>query len=217
MRILLADDHSLILAGIRQLLERRHEIVGTAENGRALVRAAEALKSDLIVLDISMPLLNGIDAAREIRAQLPRTKFVFLSMHTSAIYLRKAIDAGALGYVLKSEATEELLNAIEDVQAGRLYISPGFGEDVIANAHDWLNRPLEKAIPLTGRQRQILQMVAEGRQNKEIAQIVHISVKTVEFHRGRLMRRLGAHSVAELTKFAIQEGLVTLPDSEDSL
>ncbi len=217
MRILLADDHSLILTGIRQLLESRHEIVGTAEDGRALVRAAEVHKPDLIVLDISMPLLNGIDAATEVRARLPRTKFVFLTMHASPIYLRKAISAGALGYVLKSEAAEELLNAIENVRTGRLYVSPGFDESVIANARDWLNKPLKKAVPLTERQRQILQMVAEGRQNKEIAEIVHISVKTVEFHRGRLMNKLGAHSVAELTKFAIQEGLVTLPGSGEDL
>jgi DNA-binding NarL/FixJ family response regulator len=217
VRLLLADDHSLVLAGIRQLLESRHEILGSAEDGRALVRAAEAHKPDLIVLDISMPFLNGIAAATEIRARLPKTKFVFLTMHASPIYLRKAICAGALGYVLKSEAAEELLNAIEEVQTGRLYVSPGFGESVIANARDWLNKPLQKSTPLTERQRQILQMVAEGRQNKEIAEISHISVKTVEFHRGRLMSKLGAHSVAELTKFAIQEGLLTLPDAEEDL
>jgi DNA-binding NarL/FixJ family response regulator len=211
VRILLADDHSLVLAGIRQLLDGRHTIVGTAEDGRSLVRSALQLEPDLIVLDVSMPVLNGIDAAAEIKSSLPRTKFIFLTMHASPTYLRRAIAAGALGYVLKSEAAEELLTAIQEVHAGRLCVSPSFGPEVVANARDWLNKPGKAGLQLTERQKQILQMVAEGKQNKEIAEIAQISVKTVEFHRARLMSKLDAHTVAELTKFAIQEGLITLP------
>jgi DNA-binding NarL/FixJ family response regulator len=211
LRILLADDHTLMLAGIRRLLENRYEVVGGAENGRALVDAALTLKPDLVVLDISMPLLNGIDAAREIKSKLHATKIVFLTMHGNAIYLRRAINIGALGYVLKSEAAEELLTAIEEARRGKLYVTSAFSRDVLANSVDWLNKAKRDPIQLTDRQREILQMVAEGKQNKEIADIAHISVKTVEFHRSRLMTKLDAHSVVELTKFAIEEGLVTVP------
>lgn len=211
LRILLADDHTLMLSGIRRLLETRYEVVGAAENGRALVDAALTLKPDLVVLDISMPLLNGIDAAREIKSKLQATKIVFLTMHGNAIYLRRAINIGALGYVLKSEAAEELLSAIEEARRGRLYVTSTFGRDVLTSSVDWLHKAKRAPIQLTDRQREILQMVAEGKQNKEIADIAHISVKTVEFHRSRLMSKLGAHSVVELTKFAIEEGLVTVP------
>jgi DNA-binding NarL/FixJ family response regulator len=207
LRILLGDDHSLILEGVRRLLESHYAVVGSAVNGQALLQAALQLAPDLVVLDISMPILNGIDAAREIRRALPATKFIFLSMHSNAIYLHKALEAGASAYVLKSGATEELLTAVEAVRRGRSYVSPGFGRQVIDSARSLPERSKRAVIELTGRQRQILQLVAEGKQNKEIADILCVSVKTVEFHRGRLMAKLGAHTVAELTRFAIQEGL----------
>lgn len=209
VRILLGDDHSLILEGIRRLLESHYEVAGSAENGKALVEAAVRLKPSVVVLDISMPILNGIDAGREIKRVLPETILVFLSMHSNAIYLRKAWEAGGSAYVLKSGASEELLNAIEAARKGGSYVSPGFGRDVIDDLQYRPGKPTRAAIELTGRQRQILQLIAEGKQNKEIAEILCVSVKTVEFHRSSLMAKLGAHSVAELTRFAIQEGLVS--------
>ena len=208
MRILLADDHSFILEGVRRLVETGYDLVGSADNGQALVEAALRLAPDLVVLDISMPILNGIDAAREIRKVLPNVKLVFLSMHSSAIYLRKALEAGASGYVLKSGASEDLLKAIEAARKGECYVSSGFDSDVIDSLRTRSEKPPRSTVELTGRQRQILQLIAEGKQNKEIAQILDISVKTIEFHRGRLMSKLGARTVAELTRFAIQEGLV---------
>ena len=209
-RILLADDHSLILEGVRLLLERHYDVVGMAADGRALVNDCLRLAPDLVVLDINMPILNGIDAGREIKRALPATKLVFLSMHSNAIYLRKAFDAGASAYVLKSGATEELLTAIEAARKGDTYVSPGFGRDVIDSTRNPQDKSKRAVIELTARQRQILQLVAEGKQNKEIADILCVSVKTVEFHRSRLMEKLGAHSVVELTRFAIQEGLTNI-------
>lgn len=208
LRVLLGDDHSLILKGIKGLLEGKYEVVGAEENGKALIEAALRLQPDLIVLDVSMPILNGIDAAREIKKALPSIKLVFLSMHTSGIYLRKAMEAGASGYVLKSGASEELLAGIEEALRGNVYVSPTFGADAIEQVRNWRETRSRSSGDLTGRQRQILQLLAEGKQNKEIAEIVHVSVRTVEFHRSRLMAKLGAHSLAELTRFAIQEGLI---------
>lgn len=208
-RVVLGDDHSLILRGIRTLLEEQYEIAGMAEDGKALVEAALRLKPDVVVLDISMPLVNGIDATKEIQRALPETKVVILTMHRNAVYLRKALEAGASGYVLKSGAAEELLTAVGEVLRGRTYVSQDFGEEAgaaIARAGSKLTR---SPVELTARQRQILQLVAEGRQNKEIAEILHVSVRTVEFHRSRLLSKLGASSVADLTKFAIQEGLIS--------
>ena len=210
IRILIADDHPLILAGIRRLLENRYEILGTVENGRALVQSALALKPDLIILDISMPILNGIDAARQIKSKLPSTRMICLTMHDNAVYLRRALATGVTGYVLKTAPEEELLTAIEEVSRGKLYITPTFSREV-ATSRDWLRKCPTSMLELTDRQREILQMVAEGKQNKEIAKITHISVKTVEFHRSRLMAKLGARSVVELTKYAIEEGLINLP------
>lgn len=207
-RILLGDDHSLILKGIKGLVETQYEVAGLADNGRDVVEAALRLKPDVIVLDISMPILNGIDAAREVKRALPGTKIVVLTMHASPIYLRKALEAGASGYVLKSGAAEELLEAITEALKGRVYITPAFHRGAIQDAELWRSKPGKSSIDLTSRQRQILQLVAEGRQNKEIAHLLNVSVKTVEFHRARIMAKAGVHSVAELTKLAIREGLI---------
>ena len=208
LRILLGDDHSLLLEGVRRLLENHYDVVGWAANGRVLVEAAARLAPDVVVLDASMPVLNGIDAAREIKKLLPTTALVFLSMHSNAIYLRKALEAGASAYVLKSGASEELLTAIEKAIRGVSYVSPGFGQDALDCLRRSPEKPTRAVIELTHRQRQILQLVAEGKQNKEIAEILSVSVKTVEFHRSCLMKKLGTHTVAELTRFAIQEGLI---------
>lgn len=208
IRILVGDDHPFILEGVRRLLEGHYDVVGSASDGKALVEAAARLAPNVVVLDVSMPILNGIDAARQIKKTLPATLFVFLSMHSNAIYMRKAFEAGASAYVLKSGAAEELLNAIGAVIRGRSYVSPSFGRDVTESLQDRSAEAKRSVIELTNRQRQILQLIAEGKQNKEIAEILDVSVKTVEFHRSSLMTKLGAHTVAELTRFAIQEGLV---------
>jgi len=208
LRVLLGDDHALVLNGIRSLLAASHDVVGAVQNGQALVESALRLRPDVVVLDISMPVLNGIDAARRIKQVLPATTLVFLSMHANPMYLRRALDAGAVGYVLKSGAGEELLTALREAHRGRVYISPDFGPDVLAGIRTPTGKPTRSPIPLTDRQRQILQLVAEGRQNKEIAEMLSVSVKTVEFHRARLMAKLGVRSVAELTRFAIHEGLI---------
>ncbi len=207
-RILIADDHSLVLKGITGLLDKKYELVGMAENGKDLVDAAARLRPEVVILDISMPVMNGIDAAREIKRTLPATKVIVLTMHSNAIYLRKALDAGASGYVLKAGAAEELLTAIETVLGGGSYVTPAFDRNVLENVGLWRTKPLRSEIDLTGRQRQILQMIAEGKRSKEIADILNVSVRTIEFHRMRLMTKLGAHSVAELIAFAMQEGLI---------
>ena len=207
-KIMLGDDHSLVLEGIRRLLDSKYNVVASVENGRLLVSEALRLKPEIVVLDITMPILNGIDAAREIRKAMPETRFVFVSMHANAVYVRKAMEAGASGYVLKSGASDELLQAIELARKGRRYLSPGLGQDVIEDIQARPKTSSRHTLDLTSRQRQILQLIAEGKQNKEVASILHVSVRTVEFHRSRLMSRLGARSAAELSRFALNEGLI---------
>jgi DNA-binding NarL/FixJ family response regulator len=207
-RIILGDDHVLILEGFRKVLEPRHEVVHSAKDGRSLAEAAVRLKPDLIVLDITMPLLNGIDAARQIRKELPRVKLLFVTMHASPTYLREAFHAGASGYVLKSSAREEILGAVEKVLSGGTYISPeldGEGPDRLRQPG---GRRREASLSLTPREREILQMIAEGRSGKEMAAVLKISAKTVEFHRDNIKSKLGLRTIAELTRHAIQEGLV---------
>jgi len=207
-RILLGDDHALILDGLRNVLQSQYEIAGLAKDGRALVQAAEKLKPDLVVVDISMPLLNGFEAAKQIKRSLPHTKVIFLSQHLNPAYLKQALRLGASGYVLKAGATEELQQAIETVLRGKTYITPAFGEDVIARLWNREGELSEESEGLTERQREILQLIVEGRGNKEIADILHLSVKTIEFHRARIMAKLGVKTVAELTKAALQQGLI---------
>lgn len=208
LRILLGDDHALILDGLRAALQSQFEVVGEAKDGKALVQAAERLHPDLVVLDISMPLLNGFESARQIRKALPSAKLIFLSQHLNPAYLKQALKIGASGYVLKSGATEELQKAIATVMRGKVYVTPAFGENVIAGLWNRSGEISNEAEELTDRQREILQLIVEGRANKEIADILHVSIKTVEFHRARIMARLGVRTVAELTKVALQQGLI---------
>jgi DNA-binding NarL/FixJ family response regulator len=215
-KILLADDHSLILEGLRKLIESQYEIVGVADNGDTLVRLAARSKPDLVLRDVSMPIMNGIDAARQIKKLHPRVKLVFISMHANSVYVRKALEVGASGYVLKTGASEELLTAIDQVSRGGTYFSCELAADVIEDRLQASKSDLQEAHELTSRQRQILQLIAEGKQNKEIASLLFVSVRTIEFHRGRLMARLGARSVAELTRFALQEGLIAPGPSSPS-
>lgn len=207
-RVLLGDDHALILDGIRASLQLQFDIVGQATDGKALVQAAERLRPDLVILDISMPLLNGFESARQIREILPSTKLIFLSQHLNPAYLKHALRVGATGYVLKAGATEELQEAIHTVLRGKTYITPSFGEDVIARLWNRSGGINEESEDLTDRQREILQLIVEGRSSKEMADLLHVSIKTIEFHRARIMNKLGVRTVAELTKVALQQGLI---------
>jgi DNA-binding NarL/FixJ family response regulator len=205
-RVLFADDHPLTLEGLRAFLEPHVETVGTVADGRALVEAALRLKPDLIILDITMPLLNGTDAAVQIRKRLPRVKLLFVTMHVNPAYLDAALTAGATGYVLKTAAREELLDAISIVMSGRMYVTPSLSTESLERFSD----PSRAAatLRLSEREREILQLIAEGKAAKEIAFLLTISTKTVAFHRGNIKTKLGLRSTAELTRYAIEQGLV---------
>ena len=207
-RVLLADDHPLVLAALRSLLEAECEVVGVVSDGRELVEAASRLKPEVIVLDISLPSLNGIDAARQIKKEQPETKILFLTMHANLAYLKEALVAGATGYLLKTSARDELLGALRDVIRNRIHVSPGFGEEIVDQFERRPRTFTGAQSVLTVRQREILQLVAEGRTAKEIAGILNVSVQTVAFHKHQIIEKLGLRSTAELTKYAIQEGLV---------
>lgn len=207
-RILLGDDHALILGGIRSALQPHFDVVGEEKDGQTLVAAAVQLKPDLVILDISMPILNGFESAKQIRERVPSAKIIFLSQHLNPAYLRHALKLGALGYVLKSGVTEELIQAIQSALQGDTYITPAFGDDVIAGLWNRSGELTNESEELTDRQREILKLIIDGKGNKEIADILHVSVKTVEFHRARLMAKLGVKSAAELAKVALQQGLI---------
>ena len=211
-RILMADDHSIVLAGLKKLVETEGEVVGTVEDGRALVEEAKKLRPDIILLDISMPLLNGLDAARQLTKVVPECKLVFLTMHATPAYAMEAFKAGASGYLIKRSATSELKQALQAVMRGQHYMTPLITKDVLAATLQSAEETKHKRPPavLTPRQREVLQLVAEGKGTKEIARILNISVKTVEFHKFRIMDELDLHSTAELTRYAIAEGLVSL-------
>jgi DNA-binding NarL/FixJ family response regulator len=200
IRILLADDHQMFVAGLRKLLEADFDVVGAVADGREMVRVAQAISPDVIVADISMPSLNGIDAAVQLRAAKCKSKLIFLTMQGDSMFLREAVRVGAAGFVLKRDAPDTLVFAIRQVARGKTYFSP----DVLPDLQE---QPLGE---LTGRQREVLQLVAEGRALKEIATALNISAKTAEFHKAQLMRRLGVRSGAELTAIAIRHGLVAL-------
>ena len=209
-RLLLADDHTLVLEGLKKILEDEFDPVGSAENGRELLQLAEEMKPDVVLLDISMPLLNGIDACKQLVKTAPQTKVIFVTMHADADYVAEAFRAGASGYLLKRSAASELVNAIHEVLKGRCYVTPLVTREALSpllgTGQD--NRKLSSM--LTSRQREVLQLVAEGRSVKEIANILEISAKTVEFHKCALMERLGIHTTAELTRYAIEHGLIAL-------
>ena len=211
-RILMADDHSLILAGLRKLVEVECDVVGTVEDGRALVEAAQKLRPDLILLDISMPLLNGLDAARQLTKLVPESKVIILTMHASPTYATEAFQAGASGYLLKRSAASELSQAIQSVLQGQKYLTPLITKDVLDSVFkpSTGKRGTPASTALTPRQREVLQLVAEGRGTKEIATILSVSVKTVEFHRFRIMQQLDIHTTADLTKYAITHGITGL-------
>ena len=206
VRILLADDHALTLMGMRAILEPHYEIVGTVSDGRTLVDAALRLHPQVIVMDIAMPLLNGIDAAVQIKKHLPEVKLLFVTMHDSPAYLVSALKAGASGYVLKSASSEELLEAIDSALNGSIYVSSRLSKESLERYRD--TSSATTALYLSPRERETLQLIAEGRTEKEIAFLLKISIKTVGFHRENLKRKLGLRTTAELTRYAIEQGLI---------
>lgn len=206
LRILLADDHLIVRQGLRSILERdAYTIVGEAGDGREAIRMAEEFHPDIAVLDLAMPLLNGLDAAREIAKISPQTRTILLTMHTEDPYVMEAIHAGVRGYLLKTQAAQDLVQAIREVSRGAMYLSPGISRAVI---EAYLAKTELPPDPLTPREREVIQLIAEGKTTKEVAAILGVSVKTAESHRTRIMEKLQIHETASLVRYAIRRGLI---------
>jgi two-component system, NarL family, response regulator NreC len=213
IRILVADDHQIVRQGLRMLLagEADMEVVGEADNGRKALRMAEELLPSVIIMDISMPDLNGIEATRQLLSQTPGIKVIALSMHSDSLFVMNMIKAGASGYLLKDCAMEELVKAIRIVVANKTFLSPGVSDIVIRDfVSGWQTTATSAFNVLSTREREVLQLMAEGKSTNQIADNLCVSVKTVEAHRKQVMNKLGIHSVAELTKYAIRQGITSL-------
>lgn len=205
-RLILIDDHAMFRQSLRKLLEDQgFSIIGEAGDGREAVRLARTLDPDIAILDVSMPLLNGIDAAHEIHRLAPRTQVILLTMYREEAYILEALRAGIRGYVLKDQAASDLVAAVGDVLKGSIYLSPGISEAVVKAYKSKSNAPGE---PLSSRERQVLQLVAEGNTTKQIASILNVSVKTADSHRTRIMKKLDIHETASLVRYAIRLGLI---------
>ncbi len=209
-RVLLADDHRLVAEGLKSLLTAEFDLVGVVEDGRAMLEAARKLRPDVIVADITMPHLNGIDALVQLKQDDQRVRVVFLTMHPEVAYARRALEAGAAGYVLKHSAPAELIAAIRAALEGKTYVTPALAGEVFRAMKHEPDRPADPVASLTPRQREILQLLAEGRSAKEIGATLAVSARTVEFHKYQMMERLDLHTNAELVHFAIKHGIVTI-------
>ncbi len=209
-RVLLADDHLMVAEALKSLLAPEFDLVGVVEDGRAMVEAAETLRPDVIVADVTMPRLNGIDALHRLRQRGDRVPVVFLTMHRDVSFARRALEAGASGFVLKHSASVELVAAIRAALEGRTYLTPQLAGEVLEAMKHGPERTGGQIGSLTPRQREVLQLLAEGRSAKEIATSLSISTRTVEFHKYQMMDALGLHTNAELIHFAIKHGLVGL-------
>jgi two-component system, NarL family, response regulator NreC len=212
IRILLADDHTVVRKGLRLLLESEpgFEVVADAADGRVAVSLAEQHTPDVVVMDVAMPTLNGIEAARQITARLPQTAVVFLSMHSDESYVLKALKAGARAYLLKDSAEHDLIHAVRSVTEGKSFFSPAISKMMV---EDYMRELQERQVEdtyelLTNREREVLQLLAEGRSNKEAAAILNLSLYTVETHRGNILQKLNLHSGAELILYAIRKGVI---------
>ena len=206
IRILLADDHLVVREGLRSLLEvAGFKVVGEARDGREALKLARMLEPEVTVMDIGMPGLNGVDACRELLREVPEMRIIVLTVHGEDAYVIEALRSGARGYVLKTQAGSDLVRAIGEVTQGRIYLSPSVSSAVV---QAFLAGSTSPADPLTPREREVLQLVAEGRTARQIAAVLRISVKTVEFHKARLMDQLQVRSTAELTRYAVQHGIV---------
>ena len=211
-RVLLADDHTLVREGFKKLLEEHAQVVGSVEDGRSLLDAAKLLRPDIVVLDISMPKLNGLDAARRLRKIIPEARLIFVTVHADPDYINQAFKAGASAYLLKRSAGSELSQAVEAVKNGNYYVTSLIAKDLVQSAISETKPNAGREDRLPVRQREILQLVAEGLTLKEIASTLGLSPKTVEYHKSKLMEQLGLHTTAELTKYALAHGLT--PSSE---
>lgn len=206
-RILLADDHSVVRHGFRRILDAQEdmEVVGEVSNGREAVEQCGALHPDVIIMDVTMPELNGIEATRRIAEIVPRARVLALSMHRDSVYVREILRAGARGYLLKDSGEADLVSAVRAVAQGEGYLSPAVSEAVLSDYRKHVTNPIDL---LTSREREVLQLVAEGKTNKEIATGLNLSVYTVEAHRGKIMEKLNLHSASEMVRFAIRNGLI---------
>ena len=209
-RVLIADDHQILAEGVRSLLELEFEVVDVVADGRELVAAATKLGPDVIVADVTMPSLNGIEAAIQLRDAGVPAKVVFLTMHRDVAYARRAMEAGAVGYVLKHSISSELVTAIREALRGRTYVSPLIAGELLQSYRAAESTSCDAPQRLTVRQREVLQLIAEGRSSKEIAAVLNVSVRTAEAHRAHIMEALGLHSTAELVQYAIRNGIIAL-------
>jgi len=207
-RILIADDHNLVAELCKKLLEPEFEVVGTVSNGQELMRAATALKPDVIIVDIGMPVLNGLDAAEHIKHELPAIKVVFLTMNNDAEVAAEAFRRGALGYLVKTCATSEVVTCVREVLRGKTFLSPRISRDAVDFLRRQRKRLVEEEQRLTGRQREVLQLLAEGNVMKEVGGILHMTTRTVAFHKYRIMEVLGARSSADLVKYAVKNHII---------
>ena len=207
IRILLADDHAVVRQGFKMILDAQPdmEIVGEAANGREAVDLAEQLHPDVVVMDVAMPELNGIEATRRLASSVPHARVVALSMHKDSVYVREILRAGARGYLLKDSGAADLVAAIHAVASGESYLSPAVSNAVLDDYRRIATNPIDL---LTSREREVLQLLAESKTNKEIAGVLNLSVYTVEAHRGRIMEKLNLHSIGELVLFAVRNGLI---------
>ena len=204
--IVLADDHVLVRQGLKSLLEREHfQVMAEASDGQEAARLIEANQPDIAILDISMPTLNGIEAARGLSRSAPKTKIILLTQHEEEQYIHEALEAGVKGYVLKNQVVSDLIQAIRQVGRGEFYLSPGISRAVMEAYRNKSERPAD---PLTARERQVLQLIAEGKSTKDTAAVLGISVKTAESHRMRLMQKLNIHETASLVRYAVRRGLI---------
>lgn len=205
-RLLLADDHTLVRQGLKAFLERQgFQVACEASNGQEALQLAAKEQPDVAIMDISMPLLNGIDATRELKKSVRKTKVIMLTKHGEDTYVKEALRAGVSGYVLKNQVANDLVHAIQEVCRGSVYLSPGISQAVVGA---YLSKSDSPADPLSARERQVLQLVGEGKSTKEVAKQLGLSVKTIESHRARLMRKLDLHQTAGLVRYAIRHGLI---------
>ena len=208
--VLIADDHQILAEGVRRMLEPEFEVVGVVSNGRELVEAAKTHQPDVIVADVTMPTLNGIDAAIQLRDAGVKSKVVFLTMHRDVAYARRAIEAGAVGYVLKHSVSSELVTAIREALLGQTYLSPLIAGELLQSYRDGNSISSGAAQSLTPRQSEVLQLIAEGSTAKQVAAALKISVRTAEAHRAHIMEALGLDSTAELVQYAIRNGIISV-------
>ena len=206
IRVVLADDHVLVRQGLKSLLEREgFQVVAEASDGQEVVRLVESLQPDIAVVDIRMPILNGLNAARELKRSCPKTKVILLTQHDEDQYVSEAIETGVMGYVLKNQIASDLLQAIQQVSRNHVYLSPGISRAVMEAYRTKSGQPADR---LTLREKQVLQLIAEGKSTKDVASLLGISVKTAETHRTRLMQKLDIHETASLVRYAVRQGIV---------